>query len=164
MEAEYESRSGRLGDFFCTADSSYDYFQIIALLITLTAGFSYLNYRYIKLSATIGVMLIALLGSLALIGFSFINPWMLEEAEGLLAQIDFDETLMHGMLRFLLFAGALHIDLKDLSKQKGVIALMAFIGLGISVLVFGTLIYYVLGWFGVELCVVPVVWRFDFAD
>lgn len=126
-------------------------FQIIAILITLTAVFSYLNYRYIKLPATIGVMLIALLGSLALIGFSFINPWMLEEAEGLLAQIDFDETLMHGMLSFLLFAGALHIDLKDLSKQKGVIASMAFIGLGISVLVFGTLIYYVLGWLGLEL-------------
>lgn len=47
-----------------------------------------MNYRYIKFPATIGVMLIALLGSLALIGFSFINPWMLEEVLVLTFQRD----------------------------------------------------------------------------
>jgi monovalent cation:H+ antiporter, CPA1 family len=126
-------------------------FQIIALLFTLTALFSYINYRYIKLPATIGVMLIALLVSLALIVIGLFVPWLEEDARGLLTRIDFDNTLMQGMLCFLLFAGALHIDLNDLSKQKSVIASLAFVGLGISVFIFGTLIYFILGWLGIEL-------------
>jgi CPA1 family monovalent cation:H+ antiporter len=126
-------------------------FQIIAILITLTAVFSYLNFRYIKLPTTIGVMLIALLVSLGLIAIGFFVPWIREDAQTLLTRIEFDNTLMQGMLCFLLFAGALHIDLNDLSKQKTVIASLAFIGLGISVFVFGTVIFFVLGWLGLEL-------------
>lgn len=126
-------------------------FQIIALLITLTAMFSYLNYRYFKLPATIGVMLIALLVSAGLIGAGHFAPWIREGAVRLLTQIDFDKTLMQGMLSFLLFAGALHINLDDLNKQRGVIAPLAIAGVVISMFVFGTLIHWALGWLGFEL-------------
>jgi len=126
-------------------------FQIIALLITLTAMFSYLNYRYFKLPATIGVMLIALLVSLGLIGAGYFAPWVRDSAVRLLSQIDFDNTLMQGMLCFLLFAGALHINLNDLAEQKGVIAPLAIAGVVISMFVFGTLIHYALGWLGFDL-------------
>jgi CPA1 family monovalent cation:H+ antiporter len=126
-------------------------FQIIALLITLTAMFSYLNYRYFKLPATIGVMLIALLVSAGLIGAGHFAPWIREGAENLLKQIDFDKALMQGMLSFLLFAGALHINLDDLNKQRGVIAPLAIAGVVISMFVFGTLIHWALGWLGFEL-------------
>lgn len=126
-------------------------FQIIALLISLTALFSYLNYRFFKLPATIGVMLIALLVSLGLIAAGQFAPWIHAEAEGVLSRIDFDATLMQGMLSFLLFAGAMHIDLSDLAKQKGVVATLALVGVVISMFVFGTLIYFVLGWLGLPL-------------
>ncbi len=126
-------------------------FQIIAILISLTAIFSYLNYRYFKLPATIGVMLIALLFSLGLIAFGHYVPWIHAGAKQLLRQIDFDQTLMQGMLSFLLFAGALHINLDDLAEHKGVIATLSIVGVVISLFVFGTLIYFALGWFGVEL-------------
>ena len=126
-------------------------FQIIALLITLTAMFSYLNYRYFKLPATIGVMLIALLVSLGLIGAGYFAPWVRDSAVRLLSQIDFDNTLMQGMLCFLLFAGALHINVNDLAEQKGVIAPLAIAGVVISMFVFGTLIHYALGWLGFDL-------------
>ena len=86
-------------------------FQIIALLITLTALFSYLNHRWIKLPATIGVMLIALLVSLGLIASRLFTPAFEQEAAQFLKQVDFDDTLMQGMLCFLLFARALHIYL-----------------------------------------------------
>lgn len=39
-------------------------FQIIAILITLATAFSYINYRLIRLSMPIGVMVIALLMSI----------------------------------------------------------------------------------------------------
>jgi CPA1 family monovalent cation:H+ antiporter len=126
-------------------------FQIIAVLISLTAIFSYLNYRFFKLPATIGVMLIALLVSLGLIGAGHFVPWVRESAEHLLKQIDFDKALMQGMLSFLLFAGALHIDLTDLAEQKGVIATLSIAGVVISLFVFGTLIYFALGWFSIPL-------------
>ncbi|CAN5826603.1 sodium:proton antiporter [soil metagenome] len=123
-------------------------FQIIAILLSLTAIFSYLNYRYFKLPATIGVMLIALLFSLGLIGAGHITPWVHGGAVQILKQVDFDSALMQGMLCFLLFAGALHIDLSDLAEQKGVIATLSIAGVVISMCVFGTLIYFLFGWLG----------------
>jgi Na+:H+ antiporter len=126
-------------------------FQVIALLITLTALFSYLNFRFVKLPTTIGVMLIALLASLALIGLSFIEPRLAHQAERLLMQVDFDDALMQGMLSFLLFAGALHINLNDLAEQKVIVITLAIGGVMISMFLFGTLIYFALGWLGLHL-------------
>ena len=119
-------------------------FQLIALLISLTAVFSYLNYRYFKLPPTIGVMLIALVVSLALIGTGAFAPTAHKHATELLKQIDFDETLMQGMLCFLLFAGALHINLNELVEHKVVIGTLAIGGVVISMFVFGTAIYFIL--------------------
>ncbi len=126
-------------------------FQIIAILITLTAIFSYVNYRYFKLPATIGVMLISLVVSLLLIAVGNFAPGVQEVAVRLIRQIDFDDALMQGMLSCLLFAGALHIDLSDLHDQKGIIATLAVAGVVISMFVFGTFIYYILAWLGFDL-------------
>jgi CPA1 family monovalent cation:H+ antiporter len=126
-------------------------FQIISILISLTALFSYLNFRFFKLPATIGVMLIALLMSLAVIGAGHFAPWIHEAAVSLTKQIDFNDALMQGMLCFLLFAGAMHIDLSELKDQRGIIATLAVAGVVISMFFFGTLIYFVLGGLGFEL-------------
>jgi len=126
-------------------------FQIIALLITLTALFSYVNFRFIKLPTTVGVMLIALLASLGLIGVGQFNPQLQEIAAKWLQSLAFDQALMQGMLSFLLFAGALHIDLNELAEQWTVVSVLALGGVVISTFVFGTLIYFGLGWVGLKL-------------
>ena len=126
-------------------------FQIIAILISLTALFSYLNHRFFKLPATIGVMLMSLLMSLALIGAGQFAPWIQDAAVDLTKRIDFNDALMKGMLSFLLFAGAMHIDLSDLADQKAVIATLAVLGVAISMFVFATLIHFALGWLGIDL-------------
>lgn len=126
-------------------------FQVIAILFSLTALFSYLNYRWIKLPPTIGVMLIALLCSLALIGTQQFAPSIEHEAGKLLEKIDFDETLMQGMLCFLLFAGALQINLDDLNTHRNVVTVMAIAGVAIAMFVFGTTIYFALGLLGIQL-------------
>jgi CPA1 family monovalent cation:H+ antiporter len=141
------SLSGLTGRSFCPMTV----FQIIAILISLTSIFSYLNYRYFKLPATIGVMLIALLVSLGLIGTGHFAPWIRQSADHLLKQIDFDQALMQGMLSFLLFAGALHINLNDLADNRGVITTLSIAGVVISLFVFGTLIYFALGALGIAL-------------
>jgi CPA1 family monovalent cation:H+ antiporter len=127
-------------------------FQIIAILITLTALFSYFNHRFIKLPTTIGVMLIALVASLVLIGLAALGlPGIRESATRIVASIEFDETLMQGMLSFLLFAGALHINLNDLADNKWPIAVLSIGGVVLSTLIFGTLIYFVLTGLGLGL-------------
>jgi CPA1 family monovalent cation:H+ antiporter len=120
--------------------------QTIALLITLTALFSFSNHRFIRLPTTIGVMLIALILSLVLIGLSKLGFGIEVAAESLLNQIDFNEALMQGMLSFLLFAGALHINLGDLARQRLVIGVLATLGVLISTLLVGTAVYFVSGW------------------
>ena len=137
-----------------------DIFNIAAVLITLAAIFSYINYRFIKLPAAIGLMLIALCMSLGLIAMGKLGFAGLEhKARGLIGRIDFNDTLMHGMLCFLLFAGALHVNLNDLAKQKWIIASLATAGVIVSTLLVGGLTWLVLGWLGIGL---PLIYCFLF--
>src|SRR3954464_1650049 len=113
-------------------------FHIIAILITLTALFSYLNHRFIKLPTAIGVMLMALVLSLVLIVLEKMGVDFRQGATRLLERIHFDQALMQGMLSFLLFAGALQINLSDLAEQRVAILLLAILGVLLSMLIFGT--------------------------
>jgi CPA1 family monovalent cation:H+ antiporter len=119
-------------------------FNILAVLITLSAVFSYLNYRFIKLPTTIGVMVISLLGSLGIAVIGPLGFGLEEDALRLLNSIDFDETLLHGILSFLLFAGALHIDLDRLARQKWIIGTLATVGTVGSTFMIGILAWLVL--------------------
>lgn len=120
-----------------------------AILITLAAVFGFINARFIGLPTTIGIMLIALLCSLALIiAGKFGLADIIEPARHLLKSIDFHETLMQGMLSFLLFAGALHVDLGDLAKQKWVILILATFGVVISTFLVGSITWVVLNALG----------------
>ncbi len=104
-------------------------FNILAVLISLSAVFSYVKHRYIRLPNTIGLMVIALLTSMGLIILGPLNRGLMADVHLLLNSIEFDETLLHGMLSFLLFAGALHINLSDLARQKWIIGILATFGI-----------------------------------
>ncbi len=119
-------------------------FELIAILITLAALFSYLNERYLRLPSAIGLMLFALVMSLALIALGKFGFGMEEQARSLLGSIDFSKTLLHGMLSFLLFAGALHVNLEDLMQQKWFIISLATAGVVISTSIVGGLAWMVL--------------------
>jgi CPA1 family monovalent cation:H+ antiporter len=124
-------------------------FGIISLLLCLAAVFSYINYKYIKLPTTIGIMLLSLLFSLLLIFFGEFGFSLDEQATKLVKSIDFNEALLHGMLSFLLFAGALHVNINDLREQKWVIATLATVGVISSTFIIGTTMYYLLHWLGI---------------
>ncbi len=129
-----------------------DLFSILAALLTLAALFSYINYRYIHLPTTIGVMLIALVGSLAIVALHEVGIVDLEEpVRVLLSSIDFDQAVLEGMLSALLFAGALHINLNDLAEEKLTIGVLATVGVALSTVIVGTATFFVAGWLGFEL-------------
>ena len=112
--------------------------NVVAVLLTLTASFSYLNHRYLKWPTTIGVMALALTVSLGVIGLDEIGFAALRGQERtLLMSIDFTQVLMQGMLSFLLFAGALHVDLSQLRRVAWQVGALALIGTALSTLAIG---------------------------
>ncbi len=126
-------------------------FDILALLITLTAIFSYINHRYLRLPLTIGVMLIGLIMSLGLLALKPLGLDLTSQANTILGEIDFNQTLMHGMLSYLLFAGALHVNLADLAEQKWLIATLATLGVLASTTIIGVLLWLLLDLIDIDL-------------
>lgn len=119
-------------------------YELFALLIGLTAVFAWVNNRYVKLPLTIGLMAIGLGATILIVLFDLAVPGVSVEdrAEAILRSVDFQETLMQGMLGFLLFAGALHVDLTAMLQRRYSIALMATVGVTISTFLVGTGAYY----------------------
>ncbi len=124
-------------------------FQLSSAILCLAAVFAYINHRFIKLPTTIGIMLLSLVLSLVLIFFGEFGVGLEDYARGIVSSIDFNQALLHGMLSFLLFAGALHVNINDLNEQKWVIGTLATIGVISSTFVIGTAIFYLLQWLGI---------------
>jgi monovalent cation:H+ antiporter, CPA1 family len=131
-------------------DRSMTLFQIVALLLTLTAVLAWLNHRFLRLPTTIGLMASGMVVSLGLIGLDQVGFEVTAWAEGVLERVDFDDTVLHGLLSFLLFAGALHIDLDDLAKEKWVIGILATAGIVFSTFVVGVLSWQMLALLGID--------------
>lgn len=126
-------------------------FETIAALITLAALASYVNHRFFRLPTTIGLMSVALIGSIALVALDKLNILQVDQAAHFIATINFDEVLLHGMLSFLLFAGALHVDIALLRSAKMSVAVLATAGVVIATFVTGTLFWYGVNWLGFNL-------------
>ncbi|MEJ2653349.1 MAG: cation:proton antiporter, partial [Gammaproteobacteria bacterium] len=123
-----------------------NFFSLVSILITLAGITSYINYRYIKLPTTVGVMLVALVASLILV---IIGPYaggFREQAVTLVSQIDFNRVVLHGMLAFLLFAGSIHVKLDDLGREWLPISLLAVFGTLASTFIVGGVTWVVLDW------------------
>jgi len=128
--------------------------DLAAAFITLTTLLTYVNYRFVRLPPTIGVMATALVFSLLAQGLSMAGYPVLEvEMQQIIRRIDFSEVLMTWFLPALLFAGALHVNLSDLRNYKWPIGLLATFGVLIATTVIGYLAHYTFALFG---------WHVDF--
>jgi CPA1 family monovalent cation:H+ antiporter len=136
-------------------------FEIGAFLIGLSAIFGYINQRFLGLPHTVGLVVMALAASLVLILIEFLSPStkLLEIVTGVLEQIDFHETVMHGMLSFLLFAGAMHVDFSVFRSRSLAIGLMATLGILISTFIIGWSMWLLLNLFGIG---IPFIWALVF--
>ena len=127
-------------------------FNLVALLITLASAFGYVNHRWLKLPHTIGLVVIALAVSLVVLMVDAAFPVLGLEAvvRRTLTDIDFEDTLMKGFLSFLLFAGALHVDLDALISRRWAISTLATVGVLISTLIVTFLMFYVFAALGID--------------
>ena len=126
-------------------------YQVISIIIFLTAGFAWLNDRWIKLPATIGIMLLALLFSVIIAVCGHLMPEFSAKALHLVRNISFEQVLMKVMLSFLLFAGALHIDANELKREIWPVVILATIGTFISTFLVSVIAYYLFGLFNISI-------------
>ena len=108
-------------------------------MIVLAGAFGAINYLFLKLPSSIGILVIALIASFVVIVTDALFPSLTveEQIRAQVLELEFSEALLEGMLGLLLFAGALHVKLSDLRKAWLVIPLMATIGVGLSTTIVG---------------------------
>ena len=118
--------------------------DFITLLIIMAAFFTLINVKYLKLPSTIGLMILALGLSVFIVFGEFVFSLLRELTTDLMTKYKFSDVLFRVMLSFLLFAGALEMDLKKLGEEKWPILILATVGVLISTFIVGTAVYYVL--------------------
>lgn len=127
------------------------YYSFSALIV-LASIFAYLNYRFLKLPSTIGIMVIAIVVSIFLVSFGeTVLPRTFGHLNKLMGSIDFTEVLMGAMLNFLLFAGGIHINIDDLKEQFWPVVIFSTAGVVISTFVVAFGVYYLLPLVGLQL-------------
>ena len=126
-------------------------FQTIALVLVFSALANYVNHRFIKLPATMGLMVVGIILSAIFILLGKIHVIDLREASQIVASFDFSSVLLHGMLAFLLFAGALHVDISDLKSQKWPVIVLSTVGVVMSTFLVGGLFWLAGRLIGVEI-------------
>jgi len=127
-------------------------YSLASVILTLAVIIGYINHRYIKMQSTIAIMVGSLLLSLVFILIQYLGiADIADKTKNLLIRTDFHALLLNGMLSFLLFAGSLSVDFSMLKSRKWEIGILASISTVASVMIIGTLIYYILPLIGITL-------------
>ncbi len=126
-------------------------FALLSVIVSLAALFGLLSYRVLRLPTSIGTTILTLVSAGAILGIGRAAPGLREGAAHLVSGIDFNAVVLHGMLAFLLFAGALSLNLDELRRQKLVVASLSLVATGVSTVGVGVLLRWVLLAVGVKL-------------
>lgn len=118
-------------------------FLVIALLVMVSALYSYINARFLKLPGTIGIMALAIIGSILTIAIDNLNPGVARYLTVLAKNINFSTTVLNIMLGFLLFASAFKVNVRKLKREMRPVLILSTLGVILSTAIFGTLLYYV---------------------
>lgn len=130
---------------------------LFGVLLTLSSVFGVINNRTLRLPSSIGVLVIALLVSLVILAIDPFIPGIDLQAVSreLLGRINFSQTFLNGALSFLLFAGALQVDLRQLWARKVTVLALALVGTLLAVAIFGGAMWFVFPLAGAQ---VPLIW------
>ena len=93
-------------------------FQLAALFLTLVAAIGWLNARLLKLPPGVAMLAAGLIGALCLYGLKRLGVGPAADAVGVIGKVDFPQTVVGYMLAFLLFAGAMQVDLHELRRRR----------------------------------------------
>ena len=119
-----------------------DVLQLSTVLLLLASLFSIINLRILKLPQTIGLMVLAIGLSFFILAIGLFFPSILNSVSSIIKSFDFEILLIDIMLPFLLFAGAISVNVHELLKDKGTILLLATFGVLFSTFAVGTGVYW----------------------
>jgi CPA1 family monovalent cation:H+ antiporter len=117
------------------------YYELFALLVFLTALISFINEAYFKQIKTIGLVITSCIVALGLAYVNNLSDEISIPIADFINDIDFKSTLLDSLLGYLIFAGSLHINAGELKKYTGSVIYLASIGVLISTLITGSLLY-----------------------
>jgi len=121
-----------------------NFLELATLLLLLASLFSIINLRLLKLPQTIGLMVLAIFLSAGVLIAGQISPSFLSFATSLTEEFDFSVLLIDVMLPFLLFAGAISVNVHELLKDKLTILLLASFGVIFSTFAVGTGLFWLI--------------------
>ncbi|WP_121810398.1 cation:proton antiporter [Mucilaginibacter kameinonensis] len=119
-----------------------DLFVVIALLVIVSAVFSYLNARFIKLPGTIGIVLLATITSITILIVDKVDSAIADYLGALAKSINFSKAVLNILLGFLLFSSSFNLDGRKLKKEMRPVFVLSTLGVIISTAVFGFLLFY----------------------
>jgi CPA1 family monovalent cation:H+ antiporter len=129
------------------------FFQLATLFICLVAVGGWVNVRTLRLPQGVAMLLVGLAGALALTALQWLAPWLASArmVTQAVARFDFAQTVLGYLLGFLLFAGAMHVDLSELRRQGLSVWTLATLGVVASTVIVGAGLWLLSGWLGTPL-------------
>lgn len=114
-------------------------FDLAAMLVVASALLGWFNHHFIKLPHVVGLTVMGALAAIGLLAVNELVPGITldDSVARLLQEMNFTDTLLDGMLSFLLFAGALHVDLAKLRANWAPVLLLSTVGVLISTVLIG---------------------------
>lgn len=120
-----------------------DNYFLITILVSLCALFSFINVKFLKFPSAIGLMVLALISSVIISIIGHFNTGFHDSIVGIAKKLNFTNILFQIMLSFMLFAGSLHVSMKEMKHQKAAVISFSTLGVALSVFLFGGAIYYI---------------------
>ncbi len=116
------------------------YFAVVTL-ICLSAGFAYINERFLKLPFVIGLFLLSTILSVIVLSSGIWLNLPYSDIEQAIVNAHIDNIILDILLGFLLFAGAMHTNWRGLKKQIKPIAIFALGGVLFSTIIIAGLFF-----------------------
>lgn len=129
-----------------------DTYTLISIILFCAVFIAYINHRFIGMQTSIAIMFAASLVSLCFLTaahFGYASAVL--HAEALLIETNFHSLLLNGMLSFLLFAGAMSVDMAHFKSQRLEILTIAGFSTVLSTFLIGIIAYYALPLFHITL-------------
>ena len=133
-------------------------FELVAALMTFVALAGWLNAKTLHMPHGVAMLLAGLVAAAALFALQGLVP-QFEAIARYVNGIDFGSTVTGYMLAFLLFAGAMQVDLSEMRRRWLSIGALATLGVAGSVAIVGVGLWFIAGRLGVPL---PLSWALVF--
>jgi CPA1 family monovalent cation:H+ antiporter len=129
------------------------FFQLAALFICLVAVGGWVNVRTLRLPHGVAMLLVGVAGALALTALQRLAPWLASArtVTEAVERLDFAQTVLGYLLGFLLFAGAMQVDLTELARRRLSVWTLATLGVVASTAIVGVGLWLASGWLGTPL-------------